>query len=311
MLVETLRKKRIVSLLPSCTEIACALGAADQLVGRSHECDFPPEIRHLPVCTAPKLDVNASSLAIDRQVKNLLQQAVSVYRVETETLKQLQPDVILTQAQCEVCAVGLPEVEQAVSQWLGTRPEIVSLSPARLADIWEDIRRVAEALELVDQGRDILRALKNRVVNIIEKTCVLKNRPSVACIEWIEPLMAAGNWVPELVELAGGSNVAGEPAKHSPWMTWESLVQKDPEIIVVMPCGFDLRRTRAEMGPLLRHDQWPKLRAVKSRRVYLTDGNQYFNRPGPRVVESLEILTEMIHSDRFQFGHQGKNWERL
>jgi iron complex transport system substrate-binding protein len=309
--LEDLRKKRIVSLLPSCTEIACALGAADQLVGRSHECDFPPEIRHLPVCTAPKLDVNASSLAIDRQVKDLLQQAVSVYRVETETLKQLQPDVILTQAQCEACAVSLPEVEQAVSQWLGTRPEIVSLSPARLADFWEDIRRVAEALELVDQGRDILRALKNRVVSIIEKTCVLKNRPSLACIEWIEPLMAAGNWVPELVELAGGSNVAGEPGKHSPWMTWESLVQKDPEIIVVMPCGFDLWRTRAEMGPLLRHDRWPKLRAVKNRRVYLTDGNQYFNRPGPRVVESLEILTEIIHPDRFQFGHQGKTWERL
>jgi iron complex transport system substrate-binding protein len=306
-----LRKKRIVSLLPSCTEIACALGVADQLVGRSHECDYPPEICHLPVCTAAKLDPNSSSPGIDRQVKALLREAVSVYRIEIETLKQLQPDIILTQAQCEVCAVSLPEVEQAVSQWLGTRPEIVSLSPARLADIWEDIRRVAEVLGIAEHGRDILRTLKNRVVNIIEKACVLKERPSVACVEWIEPLMAAGNWVPELVELAGGSNVAGEAGKHSPWLNWETLRQKNPEVIIVMPCGFDLRRTRAEMDSLVRQEGWRKLKAVKNRRVYLTDGNQYFNRPGPRIVESLEILTEIIHPDRFNFGHQGKAWERL
>lgn len=303
--------QRIVSLLPASTEIVCALGAAGQLVGRSHECDFPTEICHLPVCTAAKLDAGASSAEIDRQVKGLLQDAVSIYRIDTEKLKQLQPDLILTQAQCEVCAVSLPEVEQAVGQWVGSRPQIISLSPARLADIWADIRRVAGALDLADQCKEVLRSLKNRVVSIIEKTCVLKNRPSVACIEWIEPLMAAGNWVPELVELAGGSNVAGEPGKHSPWMNWETLARQNPEIILVMPCGFNLPRTRAEMAALVRQPEWSRLRAVKKNRVYLTDGNQYFNRPGPRIVESLEILTEIIHGDRFNFGHQGKAWEKL
>ena len=303
--------QRIVSLLPATTEIVCALGAAGWLVGRSHECDFPVEIGALPVCTSPKLDPAASSQEIDRQIKALLQDAVSIYRIDTEKLRQLKPDIILTQAQCEVCAVSLPEVEQAVAQWLVSRPQIISLSPNRLADIWEDIRRVADALELTEHGKEVLRSLKNRVVNIIEKSCVLKDRPTVACIEWIEPLMAAGNWVPELVELAGGSNVAGEAGKHSPWMNWETLARQNPDIIIVMPCGFNIQRTRSEMAALVRRPEWPKLRAVKKGRVYLTDGNQYFNRPGPRIVESLEILAEIIHGDRFNFGHQGKGWERL
>lgn len=303
--------QRIVSLLPASTEIVCSLGGASRLVGRSHECDFPPEIGVLPVCTSSKLDPAASSQEIDRQVKALLQDAVSIYNIDVEKLKQLKPDIILTQAQCEVCAVSLTEVEQTVAQWLGKRPQIVSLAPNRLADIWEDIRRVADVLDLADHGKEVLRSLKNRVVDIIEKTCQLNDRPSVACIEWIEPLMAAGNWVPELVELAGGANLVGEPGKHSPWINWETLTRQNPEIIIVMPCGFNLQRTRAEMVALVQRPDWTKLRAVKNRRVYLTDGNQYFNRPGPRIVESLEILTEIIHGDRFNFGHKDKGWERL
>ncbi len=280
-------------------------------MGRSHECDFPPQVRHLPVCTAPKLDVHAGSGEIDRQVKDLLQQAVSIYRIDLEKLKELQPDLILTQAQCEVCAVSLPEVEQAVAQWTGGRPQILSLSPNRLADIWEDIRRVAEALDVSENGRELLRSLKNRCVNVIEKACVIKRPPSVACIEWIESLMAAGNWVPELVELAGGLNLFGEAGKHSPWLNWEAIREHDPEVIVVMACGFDLARTRAEMPALARKPDWQKLRAMKKGRVFLTDGNQYFNRPGPRTVESLEILAEIFHPDRFHFGHKGKAWERF
>jgi iron complex transport system substrate-binding protein len=304
-------KKRVISLLPSATEIVCALGAADQLVGRSHECDYPPAITALPACTAPKLDPGASSAEIDRQVKGLLQEAASIYRIDTHMLRQLQPDLILTQAQCEVCAVSLPEVEEAVGKWAGNRPQIISLSPAHLADIWTDIRTVAGALDLADHGKEVLRTLKNRVVSIIEKTCVMTKPPAVACLEWIEPLMAAGNWVPELVQLAGGRNLVGEPAQHSPWLNWETLKLHDPDIIILMPCGFDLRRTRAEMTPLLQNPHWPKLRAVKSRRVFLTDGNQYFNRPGPRIVESLEILAEICHPDLFNFGHHGQAWEKL
>ena len=301
--------QRIVSLLPAATEIVCALGATDRLVGRSHECDFPPEIRGLPACTSAKLESNAGSAEIDRQVKNLLREAVSIYNVDNAKLKELQPDIIITQAQCEVCAVSLAEVEASIAGWLGQRPQIISLSPSRLADVWEDIRRVAIALGLPDGGRGALAPLKNRVVNIIEKTCVLKQRPTVACVEWIEPLMAAGNWVPELVDLAGGVNVAGEAGKHSPWMDWETLRGLDPEIMVVMPCGFDIARTRKEVAALVQQPGWSRMKAVRKRRDLLTDGNQYFNRPGPRLVESLEILAEILHPGRFEFGHQGKSWE--
>jgi iron complex transport system substrate-binding protein len=304
-------KKRIVSLLPSATEIVCTLGAEDQLVGRSHECDYPPSVHSLPICTAPKIDVQAGSGEIDRQVKNLVREAVSIYQIDTQKLRQLQPDIILTQAQCEVCAVNLAEVEQAISVWMEAKPQVISLSPKRLADIWEDMRRVIEVLDLGEPGREILRGLKNRVVSIIEKTCVLKSPPSVACIEWIEPLMAAGNWMPEMIELAGGKNLLGEAGKHSSWMDWSALTEQDPEMIVALPCGFDLKRTRAEMPVLAQKPGWKKLRAVRKGNVFLTDGDQYFNRPGPRVVESLEILAEILHPKRFNFGHQGKAWEKL
>jgi len=263
------------------------------------------------VCTAPKTDANATSGEIDRQVKSLLQDAVSIYRIDVEKLKQFQPDLILTQAQCEVCAVSLPEVEEAVAQWIGRRPQIVSLAPQRLADIWSDMRRVAEALDIEEHGREVVRSLKTRVVDLIEKTCQLKQRPAVACIEWLDPLMAAGNWIPELVELAGGTSVTGEAGKHSPWLEWQTLVEINPEIIVLMPCGFDLRRTRAEIAALTGRPEWAGLRAVKNQRVFLADGDQFFNRPGPRIVDAVEILAEIIHPDRFNFGHKGKAWEKL
>jgi len=307
---KTMRKKRVVSLLPAATEMVCALGAADLLVGRSHECDYPPEARGLPACTASNIDPRAGSAEIERQVKSLQTEAAPLYRIDAAKLNELRPDLILTQGQCEVCAVSLAEVEAVISRWPGNRPQIVSLSPARLADIWDDVRRVGVALELGEPAREVLRALKTRVVDIIEKTCVLKQHPTVACLEWIEPLMAAGNWVPELVELAGAVTTAGQPGKHSAWMQWETLAQLDPEVIIAMPCGFDLPRTRAEMIALTRHPGWPKLRAVKNRRVFVADGSQYFNRPGPRIVESLEMLSEMIHPDRFNFGHHGQGWEK-
>ncbi|MGH9550030.1 MAG: cobalamin-binding protein, partial [Terriglobales bacterium] len=266
---------RVISLLPSCTEIVCALGQGDRLVGRSHECDYPPEVRRLPACTAPKLDISASSGEIDRQVKSLLQDALSIYRVDAEKLRELRPDVILTQSQCEVCAVSLPEVEQAVGEWTDGRPHIVSLAPGRLGDVCKDILRVAEAIDARQRGIELVARLEQRVENIAAQTRNRPRRPSVACVEWLDPLMAAGNWVPELVELAGGQNLFGEAGKHSPWLDWKALCKRDPEIIVVMPCGFDLMRTRSEVRVLAKSG-WENLRAVKNGRVYLTDGNQYF-----------------------------------
>ncbi len=302
---------RIISLLPSCTEIVCALGCANELVGRSHECDFPPEIQSLPICTSAKVDASASSSAIDGQIKSLLEKALSLYEIKTDVLRELRPDIILTQAQCDVCAVSLADLEKALPSALSGRTKIVSLSPLRLADVWTSMQTVADALNVTDEGRAMLSRLKNRVVDIIQKTCMLTKRPTVACIEWMDPLMAAGNWVPEMIELAGGKDVFGISGKHSAWMQWEALVKADPEIIVLMPCGFDLERTRREAFAMTNRPEWSKLRAVKSKKVFATDGNAYFNRPGPRVVESIEILAEIIQPRMFSFGHENRGWAKL
>jgi iron complex transport system substrate-binding protein len=302
---------RIVSLISSATEIVAALGFESDLVGRSHECDYPSSILRLPVCTAPKFDVHQGSAAIDRSVKQLLQDATSVYRVDADLLQALTPDVIVTQSQCEVCAVSLRDVEQAVCSWTGNRARIVSLQANDLADVWSDIARVAEALGVADRGATLIARLKDRMEAISERVQGIPERPTVACLEWIDPLMAAGNWMPELVALAGGVNLFGSAGKHSPWMTWAELCQRDPDVIVALPCGLDLTRTRQELVTLASKPDWPALTAVRRGRVFVADGNQYFNRPGPRLVESLEILAEMLHPRYFQFGHQGSGWQRF
>ena len=302
-------RPRIVSLLPSCTEIACALGLGDQLVGRSHECDFPPEVRRLPVCTAPRVDTKAGSGAMDREVRSLLRQALSVFYVDAETVKELGPDLVLTQSLCDVCAVTPADLEDALRAWTGAKPRILSLAPASLADVWNDILRVAEACGVAGRGRALAGQLNSRVATTAARVRALPRSSTVACIEWLDPLMAAGNWVPELVDLAGGQNLFGEPGRHSPWLDWETLRQSDPDIIVVMPCGFDLARTRREMPALARRPGWKKLAAARNRRVCLTDGNQYFNRPGPRLVESLEVLAEIIHPGKFRFEGRDGRWE--
>lgn len=303
--------QRVVSLIASATEIVCALGCEEWLIGRSHECDYPPTVRGRPVCTEPLIDPSASSGEIDRQVKQALREALSVYRVHADMLARLQPDVIITQSQCEVCAVSLKDVERALCTWIDSRPRLVSLEPNALVDIWTDISSVAGALGIPDAGTFLIGSLQDRINTIARRVQVLSERPTVACIEWIDPLMAAGNWVPELVELAGGVNLLGEAGKHSPWMTWDDLSRADPDVVVILPCGFDIGRTRQELAVLTEDPRWAALRAVQHKRVYVTDGNQYFNRPGPRLVESLEILAEVLHSEAFQFGHEGTGWERV
>jgi iron complex transport system substrate-binding protein len=258
-----LSRHRIVSLIASATEIVCALGFEDQLVGRSHECDFPPGILTLPACSAAKIDVHGTSRQIDDRVKSVLEQATSVYTVHTELLDQLEPTVIVTQTQCEVCAVSLKDVEQAVCELVRSQPKIVSLEPNSLHDVWNDIRRVAVALDVPERGERLIDELNVRLVEVARKTLgQTPRRPTIACIEWIDPLMAAGNWVPELVELAGGKNLFGEAGAHSPWMTWDELAAADPDVIAVMPCGFDIPRTRDELGPLTDRPEWPQLKAV-------------------------------------------------
>ncbi len=302
---------RIVSLIASATEIVCALGFESCLVGRSHECDYPPSVRRLPQLTEPKFNPEGTSREIDQRVKAIVTDALSVYRVDASRLDSVRPTHIITQSQCDVCAVSLRDVEQAVCRITSSNPVIVSLEPNALRDIWADIRKVGRALDAADRADRLIERLKARMDEIAEKAHGTDRRPTVACIEWIDPLMAAGNWMPELVEMAGGKNLFGEAGKHSPWMTWEELTLADPDIIVVTPCGFDIRRTGEEIGLLAGRPEWKDLKAVRESRVYIADGNQFFNRPGPRVVESLEIMAEINHPDIFDFGHEGTGWIKI
>ena len=302
---------RIVSLLASATEIVSALGYEDCLVGRSHECDFPAGIETLPVCSEPRIDVSGSSSEIDRQVKSSLQDALSIYTVFKDQLQQLQPTVVITQSQCEVCAVNLKDVEEALCGLLESKPKIVSLLPMALADIWSDIQSVADALGDSSAGQKLIANLQQRLQQLTDSVPDKAPRPTVVCIEWLEPLMPAGNWIPELVELAGGTSLLSEAGKHSPWMTWDDLTKADPDFIVIMPCGFGIERTQQELHLLTEHSRWSELKAVQDRNVYLTDGHQYFNRPGPRVVESAEILVEILHGPAPNFSHEGTGWIRV
>jgi iron complex transport system substrate-binding protein len=318
----------------------------ENLVGRSHECDYPPAVEALPVCTRPRIAIDADSREIDRQVRDSARAAVSIYEVFDDVIERLRPTHILTQIQCEVCAVSLRDVEQAIERGMKGQPKIVSLRPDSLADIWEDFRRVARALEIPQQGELVIAGLKRRMAGLCPAPRPHRPAPRVACIEWIEPLMAAGNWTPELIAMAGGVDLFGESGRHnqvddaavarfqadaydgcrlaasrrpaadgpghSPGvpreMTFEQLASADPDVLVIAPCGFDLRRTEREIHWLTSRPGWSHLRAVRGGRVCLADGNQYFNRPGPRVVETLEALVEMLHPQERPPRLRGEAW---
>ncbi|MGC2275434.1 MAG: cobalamin-binding protein [Candidatus Binatus sp.] len=302
---------RIVTLLPSATEIVCALGFEAQLVGRSHECDFPASVVRLPALTEPKFNPEGTSAEIDQRVKKIVGDALSVYRVDAAKLRELRPDLIVTQSQCEVCAVSEREVEAAVAEWLGARPKIVSLAPYALDDIFSDMQRVADALDAQARGTELVGVLRARLSKIADKARVASERPRVATIEWLDPLMAGGNWMPTLVEMAGGVNLFGTAGEHSPWMKFDELAAKNPDLILISPCGFDMDRAAQDLPALTNRAEWARLKAVRERRVFMADGNQYFNRPGPRIAESLEILAEITHPELFHFGHEGAGWRRL
>ena len=306
----TTQNPRIISLIASATETVAALGLEGQLVGRSHECDWPPSVTHLPRVSAPAFMTTGSSRAIDLAVKERLAKALSIYEVDAAKLRELEPDVIITQTQCEVCAVTTGDVQRAVCDWTGRDVTIVALEPNRLGDVWDDIRRVAQACGVPERGEQLVASLRRRVLEIGVRAGPLE-RPTVANIEWIEPLMSAGNWLPELVEVAGGVSVFGEAGRHSPWLEWNDLVAKDPGVIVISPCGFGITRTMEEVGLLRAKREWDSLKAVRDGRVFVADGNAYFHRPGPRLVESLEILAEILHPERFHFGHEGNGFTRL
>jgi len=303
---------RIISLLPAATEMVCALGASQQLVACSHECDFPTEVSRVPSVTAPNLNPALPANAINEAVNTALAEQRPLFRLKAETMVRLNPDLILTQGQCAVCAISPAELQSVLTQLPGPPPEVLSLTPAHFVDLWTDLRRVGIALGLPDEGRSVIGALKARVVDVLQQVAAANATPTVACLEWLDPLMGAGNWIPELVELAGATPVLGLVGIHSGWITFEQLAATDPEVIVALPCGFNLTRTRQEFETFLTRPGWSQLRAVREGRVYAVDGSAYFNRPGPRLVDSLELLAELLHPSLYpEPQYQGTGWVKL
>ena len=300
--------QRIISLLPAATEMICALGLEHQLVGRSHECDYPSSIVNLPVCSSAKFISGSNSAEIDKQVKEILSDSLSIYEVDSALIKQLSPDIIITQAQCEVCAVSLNDVELALKDLLEKECQIISLEPHGLDDIYREIQLLADQLGVPEAGVELLELSEERINIIRHKLKFISERPSVACVEWLSPLMIAGNWTPEIVEIAGGTPVLTLAGKHSSYINFEDIVKANPDILVIMPCGFSIQRTLQEINLLIDLPVWSDLKAVQNQKIFVVDGNQYFNRSGPRITDSIEIMAEIINPKQFVFGYEGNGW---
>jgi iron complex transport system substrate-binding protein len=303
-----MHNKRIISLLPAATEIICALGLEDNLVGRSHECDFPESVKNLPICSDAKFYPGANSAQIDQQVKEILTEALSIYKIDKELIQFLKPDVIITQAQCKVCAVSLKDVEEALSDLVAAETKIISLEPNTLTDVFREIKEISVSLSVEMAGNQLIEDLEERIDLVKHKLKFSPTKPKVALIEWLSPLMVAGNWIPELVEIAGGTPLLAKNGKHSPFVEWQQIYDVNPDILVIAPCGFSIARTLQEMDLLLNLPGWRDLEAVKNNRVYIADGNAYFNRSGPRIVDTIEILAEIITPKYLIYGYEGEGW---
>ncbi len=290
---------RICSLLPSATEIVFALGLGDQVVGVTHECDYPPAARRRPVVVHSTVDPAAMASAdIEAAVRASLQGGEGLYVIDAETLRRADPDLIVTQDLCDVCALPAAAVTAAIES-LPRRPRVISLKPERLADVLADIRHVGAATGRSAEAGRLVAELIERIATVGKMTARVEPRPRVLCIEWLDPIYVGGHWIPEMVNLAGGQDVAGVAGQKSRIVPWDDLRPTQPQVIVLMPCGFDAARMAYERGLLERLPGWSDLPAVRSGRVYATDASAYFSRPGPRLVEGLEILAHFIHPDRF------------
>jgi iron complex transport system substrate-binding protein len=286
---------RIASLLPSATEIVCALGLEDNLVAVTHECDHPPSVKGKPVVTASVLSSASSSRAVDRHIRRLLHQGSGIYTLDAERLQESRPDLILTQELCEVCAVSYPIVEHA-SRRLDGNVQLVSLEPESLEDVYSHIRLIGRLCGRQQASRALVSELAARVGRVEERVRDLPRR-RIACLEWIDPLYCSGHWNPELVRRAGGVDLLGRPGRPAVPVKWDDLLRADPELLVVMACGFSLDRTLREMASLQEQSEWKGLPAVAAGQVYVVDGNAFFSRPGPRLVDSLEIMAGILHPE--------------
>jgi iron complex transport system substrate-binding protein len=287
---------RIVSLLPSATEILCSLGLEDQLVGVTHECDYPPSVRRLPKVTRTLIPVDADSAEIDRLVVERMHSQEALYTLDMTILEQLRPDLIVTQALCGVCAVAEGEVQAAACALPG-RPRVVNLEPTSLDEVLASIARVAAAAEVGERASEVVGALQRRVDVVAARSAAVKDRPRTILLEWIDPPFSCGHWSPELVRLAGGIEGLGREGAPSRRATWQEILDWRPEVLVVACCGFDIDRTLRDLPILAAQPGWSALPCVRDDRVYVVDGSAYFSRPGPRLVDSLELLAHSVHPD--------------
>src|SRR5262245_4100037 len=301
---------RIASLLASGTELVCALGLGERLVARSHECDFPAWVKRLPAVSRPTFDVGGSSGDIDARVRERLRAGAPLYEIDDALLALLAPDVIVTQTHCEVCAVSPGDIAHGAPAKLERR-QVVALDTGTVDGILDGFQNVAGVLGAGDAGRALVAGIRARLAALAERTRALPGpRPSVACLEWIDPLFAMGNWGPELIALAGGTCVLGVAGAHSTTLPWQALRAADPDVIVVAPCGFGIERTLVEMPTLAAHPDWAGLAAVRAGRVYVADGNLHFNRSGPLLFDTPGILAEILHPAAFPPAHEGPIWRR-
>ena len=298
---------KIITLIPSATEIISFLGLDSQLVGVSHECDFPEKVKSLKKLTKTDIKTNVSSYNIHLQIEKILENSLSVYKVDENSLKYLNPDVIITQDQCNVCAVDLSQVKEVTCSYLNKEVDIISLQPKSFTDIFENIEYVAKKLNVFNAlNKNKINKLLHRISDVRQKK---KSFKKVICIEWCNPLMAAGNWIPDMVKIAGGNELFGINNKNSHWIDFKSVRDFNPEVIIFMPCGYNLLQTQRDVASLFENNvNWKNLSAYKNKKLYLVDGNQYFNRPGPRIVDSLEILAEIFNPDVFNYGYKGSGW---
>ena len=282
---------RIVSLLASATEIVCALDAGDMLVGRSHECDNPAWVRDLPPCSEPAFDVTVSSREIDTEVNRRIRAREPLYRIHTDRIRELKPDLVIAQEHCEVCAVTPGDVERSGCDLAGAR--VLALSASTVEGIFESILQVARAIGREPRGREVVARERARLDAIRARTT--GRRPSIVMLEWTDPIFAMGNWGPELVEIAGGDLRLGNKGAHSSAIPGEWVAEADPEYLLVAPCGFNLERAQRELPVLERYPWWSTLRAVREGKVFFGDGNLYFNRSGMTIADSAEILASILH----------------
>lgn len=289
---------RILSLLPSATEIVYLLGLEDCLVGISHECDYPPEVRTKPVISASSLASSFRSNEVHEAVKRHSHSSHSLYRIDENLLRQLNPDVILTQELCNVCAISAGQVRET-ARILAGPCRVISLEPHDLRQILDTILIVGEETGQEDKAKAVLLDLERRVERIGSVTCSVRTRPTVCCMEWMDPIMAGGHWVPEMVQLAGGQDHLGQPGEKSVPIDWDRVINYRPDVLIIMPCGYKIRRTLTEIDRLASRPGWFDLPAVRAGQVYIVDSPAYFSRPGPRIVTGLEILAQILHPELF------------